>query len=84
MVTPGFFNNMSKIKTGAGGDIYTPPSGTIQESYGIDIENELSSMLSDEIAKSIDAEILKGLFEKAKPFKRRSSIDKIYKNKKRA
>ena len=81
MVTPGSFNNMSKIKTGAGGDIYTPPEGTIKESYGIDIENELSSMLSDEIAKSIDAEILKGLFEKAKPVKRRNSIDKIYKKK---
>ena len=74
---------MIKNKTGAGGEIYTPP-GSIQESYGIDIENELSSMLSDEIAKSIDAEILKGLFEKAKPVKRRSSIEKIYKNKKRA
>ena len=70
---------MKNQKTGAGGDIYTAPTGTIQESYGIDIENELSSMLSNEIAKSIDAEILKGLFEKAKPVKRRSSIDKIYK-----
>jgi len=56
-----------------------PPEGTIQESYGIDIENELASLLSDELAKSIDAEILKGLFEQAKPFKRRNSIDKIYK-----
>ena len=63
------------------GEIYTPPTVSIQESYGIDIENELSSMLSDEISKSIDAEILKGLFEKAKPFKRRNSIDKIYKKK---
>ena len=68
-------------KKGSGGEIYTPPTGSIQESYGIDIENELSSMLSDEISKSIDAEILKGLFEKAKPFKRRNSIDKIYKKK---
>jgi len=58
---------------------YTPPEGTIQESYVIDIENELTSLLSDELAKSIDAEILKGLFEQAKPFKRRNSIDKIYK-----
>lgn len=72
---------MCKNKTGAGGDIYIPPTGTIQESYGIDIENELSSILADEIAKSIDAEILKGLFEKAKPVKRRNSIDKIYKKK---
>jgi hypothetical protein len=58
---------------------YTPSPGTIQEHYGIDIENELASLLSDELAKSIDAEILKGLFEQAKPFKRRNSIDKIYK-----
>jgi len=72
---------MIKIKTGAGGEIYTPPNGTIQESYGIDIEDQLSSMLSNEIANSIDAEILKGLFEKAKPVKRRNSIDKIYKKK---
>ena len=72
---------MNKIKTGAGGDVYTPPPGTIQESYGIDIEDQLSSMLSNEIANSIDAEILKGLFEKAKPVKRRNSIDKIYKKK---
>lgn len=63
------------------GEIYTPPTVSIQESYGIDIENELSSMLSDEISKSIDAEILKGLFEKAKPVKRRNSIDKIYQKK---
>ena len=70
---------MIENKTGAGGEIYTPPTGNIQESYGIDIEDELSSILSDEIAKSIDAEILKGLFEKAKPVKRRSSINKIYK-----
>ena len=71
---------MKKIKkTGAGGEIYSSPPGIIQESYGIDIENELSSMLSDELAKSIDAEILKGLFESSKPFKRRNSIGKIYK-----
>ena len=63
------------------GEIYTPPTVSIQESYGIDIENELSSMLSDELSKSIDAEILKGLFEKAKPVKRRNSIDKIYQKK---
>ena len=63
------------------GEIYTPPTVSIQESYGIDIENELSSMLSDEISKSIDAEILKGLFEKAKPVKRRNSIYKIYQKK---
>ena len=34
----------------------------IGEHYGLDIENELTSMLSDELAKSIDAEIMKNLF----------------------
>lgn len=57
----------------------TPPSGTILENYGIDLEDELLSILSDELSKSIDAEILKGLFELAKPSKRRNSINKIYK-----
>ena len=31
-------------------------------SYGLDIENELTTMLSNELAKSIDAEIMKNLF----------------------
>ncbi len=34
----------------------------INEHYGLDIEAELTSMLSDELAKSIDAEIMKNLF----------------------
>jgi hypothetical protein len=34
----------------------------ISEHYGLDIEAELTSMLSDELAKSIDAEIMKNLF----------------------
>ena len=46
---------MKKIKkTGAGGEIYSPPLGTIQESYGIDIEDQLSSILSKQISNSID------------------------------
>ena len=31
-------------------------------SYGLDIENELTTMLSNELAKSSDAEIMKNLF----------------------
>jgi hypothetical protein len=31
-------------------------------SYGLDIENELTTMLLNELAKSIDAEIMKNLF----------------------
>jgi len=34
----------------------------INEHYGLDIEAELTSMLSDELSKSIDAEIMKNLF----------------------
>jgi hypothetical protein len=34
----------------------------IGEHYGLDIEEELTSMLSDELSKSIDAEIMKNLF----------------------
>jgi hypothetical protein len=34
----------------------------ISEHYGLDIEAELTSMLSDELSKSIDAEIMKNLF----------------------
>ena len=37
---------------------------TIGESYGIDIEKELTSILSEELAKSIDAQIIKDLFSK--------------------
>ena len=48
-------------KTGAGGEIYDQPLG---KSYGIDVEKELTSLLSEEIAKSIDAQIIKNLFSK--------------------
>lgn len=34
----------------------------LSSSYGLDIENELTTMLSNELAKSIDAEIMKNLF----------------------
>jgi hypothetical protein len=34
----------------------------IGENYGLDVEKELTSILSEELAKSIDAEIMKNLF----------------------
>ncbi len=34
----------------------------IGEYYELDIEKEITSMLSDELSKSIDAEIMKNLF----------------------
>jgi hypothetical protein len=46
----------------------------IGEHYGLDIEAELTSMLSDELAKSIDAEIMKNLFGSDK---KKDKINKI-------
>lgn len=43
-------------------------------SYGLDIENELSSLLADELTKSIDAEIMKNLFGSDK---KKNKINKI-------
>jgi len=48
-------------RTGVGGEIY---EHTLGESYGIDVEKELTSLLSEELAKSIDAQIIKNLFSK--------------------
>jgi len=47
-----------------------------EKSYGIDIEEKLTSMLSDELAKSIDAQIIKELF--AKQNRRKSAINEIF------
>lgn len=52
----------------------------IGKNFGIDIENELTKMLSDELAKSIDKEILKGLgiwLDEGINHKRKKSIEKI-------
>ena len=51
----------------------------IGEHYGLDIENELTSMLSDELAKSIDAEIMKNLFNDFKKDKINKILEKINK-----
>ena len=47
----------------------------------INVEDELSKLLSEELAKSIDAEILSDLKKMAasKSWKRKNSIDKLYK-----
>ena len=49
-------------------------------SYGIDVENELSSMLSEEIAKSIDKEIISQILQSHRNSRRKKSksiLDKI-------
>jgi hypothetical protein len=49
-------------------------------SYGIDIESELTKVLSEELAKGIDREILKSLGILERPIRRKNSINRIYKN----
>ena len=51
----------------------------ISSAYGRDIEDELTSMLSNELAKSIDREIFKSMGIELDRFKRRkTSINKIF------
>ena len=51
----------------------------IGEYYGVDIIDEMTSILSDELAKSIDAEIIKNLFNNEKQEKINRIIEKINK-----
>lgn len=46
-------------------------------SYGLDIQDELSSLLADELAKSIDAEIMKKLLNDDKKNKIGKILEKI-------
>lgn len=73
---------MNQIKTGAGGEVYSnPESDELSKHYSIDIVDQLTSMLSDEIAKSIDKEILRSLgLEPDRNKRRKNSINKIFKD----
>ena len=72
---------MNQIKTGAGGEIYSnPESDKLSEHYGIDVADQLSAMLSNEIAKGIDKEILKSLGIYARNVRRMNSIAKVFKD----
>jgi hypothetical protein len=70
--------NMSGKKNGAGGEIYST-ADRLSSGYGKDIVDELSAMLSEQIAKSIDAEILKSLGVLSITERRKKSLNKIYK-----
>jgi hypothetical protein len=71
---------MKKSKTGAGGEIYSSSAADrLSSGYGRDIADELSALLSAEIAKSIDAEILQVLGVLSTPERRKRSLNKIYK-----
>jgi len=73
---------MKRIKTGAGGDIYSnPEADRLSKHYGIDVVDQLSSMLSAEIAKSLDKDILRSLgLEPDRNKRRKNSINKIFKD----
>ncbi len=72
---------MKRIKTGAGGEIYSnPEADELSKHYGIDVADQLSAMLSDEIAKEIDREILKSMGIYSRNVRRMNSIDKIFKD----
>ena len=73
---------MKQIKTGAGGEIYSnPEADRLSNHYGIDVVDQLSAMLSNEIAKEIDKEILKSLgLEPDRNKRRKNSINKIFKD----
>lgn len=72
---------MKRIKTGAGGEIYSnPEADRLSEHYGIDVADQLSAMLSNEIAKGIDREILKSMSIYSRNVRRMNSINKIFKD----
>ena len=73
---------MKRIKTGAGGEIYSnPEADRLSSHYSIDVVDQLQSMLSVEIAKSIDKDILRGLgLEPDRNKRRKNSINKIFKD----
>ena len=71
---------MKNKKTGAGGEIYSnPEADKLSEHYGIDVVDQITSMLSDELATSIDRDILRGLgIEPDRNKRRKNSINKIF------
>lgn len=68
------------MKKGAGGEIYSNKTADrLSSGYGKDISDELTKLLSEEWAKEIDKEILRGLgLEPEKNKRRINSINKIY------
>jgi|DEB19_MinimDraft_2_1074335.scaffolds.fasta_scaffold30206_2 hypothetical protein len=69
-------------------NIYSPPEGYIYSGkypvsyhYGIDIEDELTRILSEELAKEIDMNILRGLgYEPIRNKRRMNKINNIFKS----
>jgi hypothetical protein len=72
---------LSNKKTVAGGEIYSNvETDKLSSHYGLDIEEQLTKMLTDELTKSIDRDILKSLgLEPDRNKRRKNSINKIFK-----
>ena len=71
---------MKNKKTGAGGEIYSnPEADKLSSHYGLDIEEQLTNMLSEQLAREIDRDILRGLgLEPDRNKRRKVSINKIF------
>jgi len=59
-----------------GAGIYS--NDELSKNYGIDIVDHMTSMLANEMAKSIDKEILKSMGIYDRNVRRKNSIDKIF------
>jgi hypothetical protein len=71
---------MKQIKTGAVEIYSNETADRLSENYGLDVADELTKILSEQLAKEIDKEILKGLGLEARNKRRKNSIDKIFKS----
>ena len=67
-------------KTGAGGEIYSnSEADKLSSHYGLDVADEMTKMLSEQLAKEIDKQILRNLgIEPDRNKRRKNSINKIY------
>lgn len=71
---------MKQIKTGAVEIYSNETADRLSENYGLDVADELTKILSEQLAKEIDKDILKGLGLEARNKRRKNSIDKIFKS----
>ncbi len=67
-------------KTGAVEIYSNETADRLSEHYGLDVADELSKMLSEQIAKEIDREVLKSMGIYARNIRRMNSINKIFKS----
>jgi hypothetical protein len=67
-------------KTGSGGEIYSnSEADRLSSHYGLELADEMSKILSEQLAKGIDKDILRSLGLEPDRNKRRiNSIKKIY------